>query len=236
MNAPVTSAILQSISLPLEASTDITAMAGAVARLLRAGLKALETDREAGIEIIAKACAVLEVAAASDGMPGSVSPPTVGGGLTSWQIRRIKAHVEDNLGSALSVTDLADIVHLGPSHFRRAFKKSLSVSPHAFVVERRVRRAQQLMLGTDQPLSEIALQVGFADQAHLTTRFHRIVGKTPGVWRRERRSGDRMQRPLDIPATLTASPTPCRQVGDDIPSNDRAFRRSAISKPSVNFS
>jgi len=198
VNAPVASAILRSTSFPFKTSSGTAAMAGEVARLLRSGLKALETDLDSGVEIIAKACAVLEVAAASDGACDSTLPPAVNGGLTSWQIRRIKAHVEDNLGGNVSVTELADTVHLGPSHFRRAFKKSLGVSPHAFVVERRVRRAQQLMLGTDQPLSEIALQVGFADQAHLTTRFHRLVGKTPGVWRRERGSGDRMHRRLGV--------------------------------------
>lgn len=234
MNVSVASAILHATTMPFETTQQTAALAALVARLLRAGLQALETDRKSGVAIITEACAVLEGAAASDGAPDTASPPTVIGGLTSWQIRRIRAHVEDHLGGTVSVADLADIVHLGPSHFRRAFKKSLGVSPHAFVVERRVRRAQQLMLATGQPLSEIALQVGFADQAHLTTRFHRIVGETPAVWRRERRSGDEMQR-RDISATPTAA-APCRQADDDISSSKRALRRSAISKPSVNFS
>jgi AraC family transcriptional regulator len=195
VNAPVASDLLQSATLPLGGQDrDAAAMADVVARLLRAGLKALITDREAGAEIIAKACAVLEASAVADGAIDRAAPATVSGGLTPWQIQRIKGHVEDNLGGSVTVTELASVAHLGPSHFRRAFKKSLGVSPHAFIVERRVRRAQQLMLGTDQPLSEIALQVGFADQAHLTTRFHRVVGKTPGAWRRERGcAGDRRQ-------------------------------------------
>ncbi|MCC8935666.1 helix-turn-helix transcriptional regulator [Bradyrhizobium sp. Arg68] len=188
MNAPI-AAMLRSAPLPADdASRDAVAMAGAVAKLLRSGLKVLETDRKSAVEIFARACAILEVAAAAEEACDSTSLPTVAGGLTARQIHRVKTYVDDNLGGNVSVTELADIVDLGPSHFRRAFKKSLGVSPHAFVVEHRVRRAQQLMLGTDHPLSEIALQVGFADQAHLTTRFHRVVGKTPGAWRRERDS------------------------------------------------
>jgi AraC family transcriptional regulator len=198
VNAPVAAELLQSISLPLtERNGNAAAMAGAVARLLRAGLKALETDREAAADIFAKACTVLEVAAATDGLSDQAARATVPGGLTPWQVQRIKAYVDDNLDGNVSVAKLADVAHLGPSHFRRAFKKSLGVSPHGFVVERRIWRAQELMVGTDQSLSEIALQVGFADQAHLTTRFHRMVGKTPGAWRRERGAGDNRRKARD---------------------------------------
>jgi len=191
VNAPVAAELLQSTSLPLaERPGNAAAMAAAVAKLLRAGLKTLETDREAAAEIFAKACTVLEVAAATDGLSDKASRATVPGGLTPWQVQRIKAYVDDNLNGSASVAELADVANLGPSHFRRAFKKSFGVSPHGFVVERRIRRAQELMLETNQPLSEIALQVGFADQAHLTTRFHRVVGATPGAWRRERGAGE----------------------------------------------
>jgi AraC family transcriptional regulator len=197
VNAPVAFEMLQSSPLLLDQrGGDAAVTAGAVARLLRAGLQALEVDREAAAEIIAKACAVLEVAAAVGGASDPASQATVSGGLTPWQIQRIQAYVEENLNRNVSVTELANVVHLGPSHFRRAFKRCLGVSPHAYIIERRVRRAQELMLATDLPLSEIALQVGFADQAHLTTRFHRRIGKTPGAWRREGGRGGKMSATL----------------------------------------
>ena len=191
MNAKVASEMLQSTSHQLGArSRDAAVMAGMVAGLLRTGLKTLETDREAAAEIIATACTVLETAAATDAWIDRGPAVAVPGGLMPGQIQRVRVHVEENLNGQLAVAELAELVGLGPSHFRRAFKRSLGISPHAFVVERRIKRAQELMLRTNQPLSEISLAVGFADQAHLTTRFHRIVGKTPGVWRRERSRGD----------------------------------------------
>ena len=191
MNATVASERLQSTSHRLGTRDhDAVAMVGTVAALLRTGLKALETDREAAAEIIASACAVLETAAATgvalDQYPAIAAP----GGLVDGQIQRIKAHIEENLNAELTVAELADLVRLGPSHFRRAFKRSLGISPHAFIIQRRIRRAQELMLGTDQSLSEIALAAGFADQAHFTTRFRSNLGQTPNAWRRQRRGSD----------------------------------------------
>jgi len=69
-------------------------------------------------------------------------------------------------------------------YFSRAFKVSFGETPHAYVMRRRVRRAQELMLNSDEPLSHIALACGFADQAHLSRLFRREVGATPSAWRR----------------------------------------------------
>lgn len=182
VNTPFASAMLDSALLSSDSTGETATVAGTVARLLRSGLEVLESDRETAAAIITNACALLENAANSR----SALPPAIPGGLTSRQIRRIKSYVEDNLDGNISIARLSGVVQLGPSHFRRAFKKSLGISPHTFVVECRIRRAKQLMLETDQPLSEIALQAGFADQAHLTTRFHRVVGQTPAAWRRGR--------------------------------------------------
>ena len=197
MNAPVVFELLHSTPLPQDhrGGGEAAVMARAVAGLLRAGLQALEVDRKAAaVDMIVQACEVLEAAAALEVAADPASPGTASRGLTPWQIQRIQTYIEDNLSRSVTVTALASIVHLGPSHFRRAFKASLGVSPHAYVIERRIRRAQQLMLETNLPLSEIALQVGFADQAHLTTRFHRTVGKTPGLWRREGGRGESLRR------------------------------------------
>jgi len=82
------------------------------------------------------------------------------------------------------IEDLARCVGLSSSHFSRAFKKSLGISPHAFIMQQRLERARALMLGTDMPLCEVALACGFADQAHLSRLFRRIVGNSPSAWRR----------------------------------------------------
>jgi transcriptional regulator GlxA family with amidase domain len=106
------------------------------------------------------------------------------GGLASWQERKVRDHIEDNIDSSILVDDLADIVSLSAAHFCRAFKKSFSATPHAYIVTRRVERAQELMRTTRTPLSQIALDCGFADQTHLSKLFRRLTGRTPNNWRR----------------------------------------------------
>jgi AraC-like DNA-binding protein len=79
---------------------------------------------------------------------------------------------------------LANVVALSRSHFSRAFKRSLGFSPMEYVVVRRVERAKAMISGTREPLAEVALTCGFADQAHFNRRFRDIVGVSPGRWRR----------------------------------------------------
>jgi AraC-like DNA-binding protein len=108
------------------------------------------------------------------------------GGLAPWQIHRVSEHVEGFLANSILLDTLAQVVRLSTGHFCRAFKVSVGETPHAFVIRRRVRRAQSLMLSTNDPLSQIAVACGLTDQAHLTRLFRRMVGETPLAWRRSR--------------------------------------------------
>lgn len=110
------------------------------------------------------------------------------GGLAPWQVRRVKAYIEEHLDGPLNVVDLAPMARLGPHYFSRAFKRTLGETPHAYVSRRRIEQALHLMLSTNSPLAQIALACGFADQAHFTRRFHGAMGVTPHAWRR--RHGD----------------------------------------------
>jgi transcriptional regulator GlxA family with amidase domain len=113
-----------------------------------------------------------------------IRPAISKGGLASWQERKVRQHIDSNLDSQILVDDLADLVSLSAAHFCRAFKRSFSDTPHAYIVQRRVERAQELMRGTRSPLSQIALDCGFADQTHLSKLFRRLTGRTPNAWRR----------------------------------------------------
>jgi len=108
------------------------------------------------------------------------------GGLAGWQVRRVTEQVEARLASPLMVEDLAAAVRLSTGHFCRAFKASMGETPHAYVIRQRVRRAQVLMLETEDSLSQIACACGLTDQSHLTRLFRKIVGTTPLAWRRSR--------------------------------------------------
>jgi AraC-like DNA-binding protein len=128
------------------------------------------------------------------------TPPAKAGRLAPWQERRLKAHIETNLSISLTTADLAGVVNLSPSYFSRAFKKSFGQPPHSYLTMRRTIRAQELMLTTDEPLSQIAVACGLVDQSALCRLFRRTVGRNPHAWRRAFKgatSGDVLQpRPL----------------------------------------
>ena len=119
-----------------------------------------------------------------DATPAAVRTPR--GGLAPWQVRKLTTYVEMHLDSEIVMTDLAALANLSTFYFCRAFRESFNESPHTYVMRRRVERAQGLMLHSDVSLAQIAIDCGFADQAHFNKAFRRIVGESPGAWRRAR--------------------------------------------------
>lgn len=159
-------------------------------RLLDDAGEAIDRDREAARACIARASALLR-----DDIGFKQAPATlVRGGLAAWQIVRLRAHVEAHLSSTIRVRELAAIARLSTGHFSRAFTGSFGMPPFAYIVERRLARAQDLMLTTNHPLCEIALACGLFDQSHLTRLFRRHTGTTPSAWRR-RHVGEQVQNP-----------------------------------------
>jgi AraC-like DNA-binding protein len=105
------------------------------------------------------------------------------GGLPPRALQRVREFIEAHLEENISIQALADIAGLSMCHFARAFKQSEGMTPHDYLVQCRVRRAQELLAGTDLPLSQIAIAVGFADQSHCARRFREHVGLTPSRYR-----------------------------------------------------
>jgi AraC family transcriptional regulator len=106
------------------------------------------------------------------------------GGLAPWQGRRATEMVRENLDGSVRLSELARECGLSVSHFTRAFRKSFGVSPYRWLLERRIDYAKALLVTSDLPIANIALQSGFSDQAAFTRAFGRIVGNSPGRWRR----------------------------------------------------
>jgi transcriptional regulator GlxA family with amidase domain len=115
-------------------------------------------------------------------------PGSVRSGLAPWQLRRTYNFIEAHLDGDPSISDLAKECGLSASHFARAFRQSCGVSPHRWLLRRRVERAKRLLLEGEQGLAQIALACGFVDQSHLTRVFARSEGHTPAKWRRLRRN------------------------------------------------
>lgn len=98
--------------------------------------------------------------------------------------RRLQKYIQAHLDSDLYVSDLAAQVDLSSSHFNRLFRETVGMTPYRYVLHERIRRAQHLLATTDDSIANIALQVGFANQSHLTRRFQAIMRTTPGAYRR----------------------------------------------------
>jgi len=109
------------------------------------------------------------------------------GGLPPGVLRRVRAHVDANLESNIDLADLAAVANLSRCHFARAFKQSVGATPHDYLVQRRLERAQELLADTEMPLAEIALATGFSDQSHFSRRFREHLNASPSAFRRARR-------------------------------------------------
>lgn len=110
------------------------------------------------------------------------------GGLPKSALRRSVDYINDNLGQTLRLDEIAREAAVSPYHFARLFKASTGLSPHRYVIERRVRRAEELLLREDAQIAEVARAVGFANQSHLTSHFRRLVGVAPGAFRKKART------------------------------------------------
>ncbi len=109
------------------------------------------------------------------------------GGLSSARLRKVTEFLQARLAEDVALVELAAIAELSPHHFLRAFKRSTGSTPHAWLTQRRIERAKELMLvHPAMPLIEVAFCVGYASQTAFGAAFKRIVGATPAEWRRER--------------------------------------------------
>jgi AraC family transcriptional regulator len=92
--------------------------------------------------------------------------------------------IEQACRQPLSLTDLADSVGFSPFHFLRVFRRATGTTPHQYLIGARLRLAVQMLLDTQRPITEIAYDVGFQDLSNFVRTFHRVVGCSPGTYRR----------------------------------------------------
>jgi AraC-like DNA-binding protein len=91
--------------------------------------------------------------------------------------------VDEGLAGPLRIPDLARLVHLETTYFSTLFRKVFGVPPSRHILRRRVRKAQQLLIATDESIDRIASRTGFCDRFHLTRMFKRETGRSPAAFR-----------------------------------------------------
>ncbi|TYL89496.1 helix-turn-helix transcriptional regulator [Bradyrhizobium rifense] len=104
-------------------------------------------------------------------------------GLQKWRLKRVVDFIDASMSSKMNSRDLAAVAGLSRMHFASQFRVATGLRPHEFLLQRRIRRAAELMKDSTMPIMEIALTVGFQTQAHFTTVFKRFTGCTPRSWR-----------------------------------------------------
>lgn len=97
--------------------------------------------------------------------------------------------IDTRLEQAISVSELADAIGYSPSQCSMAFKATVGYPPQEYIRERRLTKARTLLQSTNESLAGIALACGFCSQAHMTAMFSRVLGITPGRYRREHVGG-----------------------------------------------
>ncbi|PAU75557.1 helix-turn-helix transcriptional regulator [Halomonas salipaludis] len=101
-------------------------------------------------------------------------------------VRHIERSIHEAQKDDLSLDALADSAHMSRYHFLRTFLSVIGMTPYQYVLHLRMKRAAHWLLITDEPISTIAFDAGFNDLSTFHHRFRRIMGKSPGTYRRQR--------------------------------------------------
>lgn len=105
------------------------------------------------------------------------------GGLSKNKLRKVIEYINSNLEKTLTLTEIADIAKMSQYHFARLFKQSTGMSPHKYIILRRVKVAKEMLAKTNDSIAEIAYKLGFSSQSHLNRYFRSIVNTTPKKYR-----------------------------------------------------
>jgi AraC-like DNA-binding protein len=97
-------------------------------------------------------------------------------------LRRARDHIDGHYVEPLDLASLAEVAGLSRYHFQRLFKATYGLSPAAYLSQRRVERAQDLLRATNLTVTEICHAVGFSSLGSFSARFRELVGETPSAF------------------------------------------------------
>jgi len=106
------------------------------------------------------------------------------GELAPWQEQRAREFLLANIKRGVALKEVARECGLSVGYFSHAFRRTLGVAPHQWLIEQRVALSKEKLRDDGLSLSDVAIECGFSDLSHLTRVFRQAVGVSPGAWRR----------------------------------------------------
>ena len=106
------------------------------------------------------------------------------GGLPPIKLKRVLSYVEANLDRPITLSELSGVAEMSLYYFATLFKQSTSLSPHQYVLRRRIERAKQLLRETKAGVLEVSLSLGFEQPNNFARTFRRLTGTSPTYYRR----------------------------------------------------
>jgi AraC-like DNA-binding protein len=117
------------------------------------------------------------------------SPPVRAPDDVLAHLRRARDHADRHYAEPLDLEQLAAVAAISKWHFHRLFQATYGLSPAAYVSERRVERAQDLLRATNLTVTEVCHAVGFSSLGSFSSRFRELVGETPSEFQRRYADG-----------------------------------------------
>ena len=108
---------------------------------------------------------------------------------TQRLIRKAMAYIHQRFSEPLTREEIADHIGISADYLTDCFRQELGIPPITYIRRYRIRRACELLRSSDQPITQIALAVGFSDSAHFTRTFQREMKVTPRAFRHDKSSG-----------------------------------------------
>lgn len=108
------------------------------------------------------------------------------GGLPAARLKRVLEYIDANLGKNITLTELASVVNMSLYYFAVLFRRSTDLSPHRYVLNRRIERAKELLCDPKLSVLDVSIDVGFEHQNNFARAFRRVIGVSPTQYRRDR--------------------------------------------------
>lgn len=99
-------------------------------------------------------------------------------------------YIDENISRPISVEHLAEMCNVSNSYFHQKFKKAIGMTPNKYIIKKRLNRAMEMLMSTEEKLSEIARQTGFCDQFHLSHEFKKSYDQSPNEYRKNYAAGN----------------------------------------------